>query len=66
MRNEHLSGTYVRMDNNGHLTPADVLALVKDYNVRIDRMEKTIEGLEKLTSDRGKTSKVSKRKVSSS
>ena len=63
MQSERLGHIYTRLSINGTVTPSEVLLLVRDYDSRISKLEKTIEELERTASDRGRTSKVSKRKI---
>jgi len=60
-----MRASYARVEHNGAVTPADYLLLVKDFDNRITELENTIEELAKSSCNRGKTTKVSKRKIPS-
>jgi hypothetical protein len=64
---ERLPGIYTRLGiNNASVTPSEIILLVRDFSKRIKRIEEICERLEEITTDRGGTNKVSKRKVSTS
>lgn len=64
MNSDRMNSIYSRLSLHGKILPAEITLLIKDFNLRISKLENTIEELERTASDRGRTSKVSKRKVS--
>ena len=66
MRSEQMRSSYARVEHNGHVTPADYLLLVKDFDARLEQLEKYIEDMERTPTIGSKDSKLSKRKVSKS
>ena len=66
MRSEQMRASYARVEHNGHVTPADYLLLIKDFDARLFKLEKYIEDMERTTADCGGDCKLPEREVSES
>tara|TARA_R110000824_G_scaffold71576_2_gene182945 strand:+ start:301 stop:501 length:201 start_codon:yes stop_codon:yes gene_type:complete len=66
MFEQRLAGVYRRIDIGGRITDAEIVLLIKDYNLRLKELEEKINGLERTPTDRPRSNKVSKKEVPSS
>jgi hypothetical protein len=62
--NGMLNRIYNKVQINGTVTPMEVVLVVRDLHRRMLEMEEYLNGLERPTTSRSTSSKVSKKKVS--